>query len=133
MPPVSPPADERELVRAWRDLLARHAAMACELDRNLGPYGLGLSEFELLDQLAERPGGAQRMLELSEAVHLSQSALSRLVTRLERDGLVTRTTCAEDRRCATVALTDQGRQRHAAALPVQRAVLADGLRAGTHT
>lgn len=108
--------------------------MSCELDRTLGRFGLGVSEFELLDQLAERPDGAQRMQELSEAVHLSQSALSRLVSRLERDGLVTRTTCTEDRRCATVALTVDGRDRHAAALPIQRAVLASGLRAGTqHT
>jgi DNA-binding MarR family transcriptional regulator len=56
-------------------------------------------------------------------VHLSQSALSRLVGRLEKDGLVSRGICAEDRRGVRVSLTDAGRERHAEARPVQRAVL----------
>jgi DNA-binding MarR family transcriptional regulator len=117
---------ERDLVAAWRDILARHARMSCELDRALGAYGLGVSEFELLDHLVD--GDGQRLMtELEDAVHLSQSALSRSVSRLERDGLVTREVCAHDRRCASVRLTTEGWQRHAAALPAQRAVLASGL------
>jgi DNA-binding MarR family transcriptional regulator len=117
---------ERDLVAAWRDILARHARMSCELDRVLGAYGLGVSEFELLDHLVDG-GGQQLMTELEDAVHLSQSALSRSVSRLERDGLVTREVCAHDRRCASVRLTTDGWQRHTAALPAQRAVLASGL------
>jgi DNA-binding MarR family transcriptional regulator len=124
--PSPAPAGERDLVAAWRDILARHARMSSELDRALGSYGLGVSEFELLDHLAECEG-QQRMTELGEAVHLSQSALSRSVSRLERDGLVTREVCAHDRRCASVTMTMEGWQRHAAALPAQRAVLAAGL------
>ncbi|MGK5630090.1 MarR family winged helix-turn-helix transcriptional regulator [Streptomyces sp. URMC 123] len=119
---------ERALVEQWRDILAVHAHTVCELDRELHPHGLGASDFEVLDVLAEggAPDGgcAYRVQELADRVHLSQSALSRLVARLEKDGLVTRGMCSEDRRGVRVALTDAGRARHAEVLPVQRAVLA---------
>jgi DNA-binding MarR family transcriptional regulator len=114
---------EQQVVSAWRDLLARHATLACELDRVLHEHGLGMSDFEVLDRLADA-GDCVRMHNLAEAVHLSQSALSRLVSRLERDGLVTRTICDDDRRGIFVWITDLGRSRHAAARPAQRAVLA---------
>ena len=67
------------------------------------------------------------MQDLAEAVHLSQSALSRVVARLEADGLVVRAMCAEDRRGIFACLTDAGRERYAAALPAHRAVLAEAL------
>ncbi len=117
---------DQQVVSAWRDLLARHAALACDLDRVLHEHGLGMSDFEVLDRLADA-GDCLRMHHLAEAVHLSQSALSRLVSRLERDGLVSRSMCADDRRGIFVALTDLGRRRHAAALPAQREVLAANL------
>jgi len=69
----------------------------------------------------------RRMQDLAEAVHLSQSALSRVVARLEADGLVVRAMCAEDRRGIFACLTDAGRERHAAARPAHRAVLAAAL------
>ena len=70
-----------------------------------------------------RGGSAYRVQELADRVHLSQSALSRLVARLEKSGLVMRGMCGEDRRGVRVALTDAGRARYAEALPRQRAVL----------
>lgn len=112
-----------EVVSAWHDLLALHAHLTFDLDRALQPHGLGTSDFEVLDRLVAA-GDRIRMHQLAEAVHLSQSALSRLVSRLEREGLLSRTMCADDRRGIFVWLTDAGRLRHAAALPGQRAVLA---------
>jgi DNA-binding MarR family transcriptional regulator len=118
---------EHALVEQWREVLALHARTACELDRELHQHGLGASDFEVLDILAEGSpddGGCTfRVQELADRVHLSQSALSRLVGRLEKDGLVRRDICAEDRRGVRVALTGAGRERHAEARPVQRAVL----------
>ena len=61
-------------------------------------HGLGVSEFEVLDRLAESGRSDFRSQELAEAVHLSQSALSRLVDRLARHGLVERCGCDVDRR-----------------------------------
>ncbi|ELS51261.1 MarR family winged helix-turn-helix transcriptional regulator [Streptomyces viridochromogenes] len=131
---------EQALVDQWRDILALHARTQCELDRALHRHGLCASDFEVLDVLAEGasrggskgPGGAAsfRVQEISERVHLSQSALSRLIARLEKDGLVQRCMCPEDRRGVRVALTEKGRTLHGEVLPVQRAVLTRMLAGG---
>ncbi|MFJ9735371.1 MarR family winged helix-turn-helix transcriptional regulator [Streptomyces sp. NPDC101169] len=118
---------ENTLVEQWRDILSLHARTQCELDRALHGHGLCASDFEVLDVLAEGAaadgGCAYRVQEISERVHLSQSALSRLIGRLEKDGLVCRAMCEEDRRGVRVALTAKGRALHGEVLPVQRAVL----------
>jgi len=62
-------------------------------------------------------------------VHLSQSALSRLVDRLVRHGLVQRCACEFDRRGVYVQLTEAGRQRFAEAAPTHREILGRVLRA----
>ncbi|MFF9045914.1 MarR family winged helix-turn-helix transcriptional regulator [Streptomyces parvulus] len=114
------------LEERWREILAVHARTMCEIDRVLHPHGLGASDFEVLDLLvSEGPEeGAQcRVQNLVGRVHLSQSALSRLIARLEKDGLVERTMCAEDRRGVYVTLTARGRDLHGEVLPLQRAAL----------
>lgn len=63
------------------------------------------------------------MQEIADRVHLSQSALSRLIARLEKDGLVERGMCAEDRRAVRVSLTEKGSALHGEVRPVQREVL----------
>ncbi|MFE9775111.1 MarR family winged helix-turn-helix transcriptional regulator [Streptomyces sp. NPDC005931] len=119
-------ADAR-LEERWRDILAAHARTLCEIDRALHPHGLGASDFEVLDLLATatpEEGDKCRVQNLVGRVHLSQSALSRLIARLEKDGLVERRMCEEDRRGVYVALTQKGRDLHAQVLPLQRAALA---------
>ncbi|WP_406165509.1 MarR family winged helix-turn-helix transcriptional regulator [Streptomyces sp. NBC_00996] len=112
----------------WREILSVHARTMCEIDRALHPHGLGASDFEVLDILASatatESGEQCRVQNIAGQVHLSQSALSRLIGRLEKDGLVERTVCQEDRRGVWVALTEKGRDLHSEALPLQRAVLA---------
>ena len=117
---------EARLEEQWRDILSVHARTMCEIDRVLHPYGLGASDFEVLDLLAgESPaeGDHCRVQNLVGRVHLSQSALSRLIGRLEKDGLVERSVCVEDRRGVWVALTAKGRGLHAEVQPLQRAAL----------
>ena len=113
---------EQALAEHWRDILALHARTQCELDRALHQHGLCGSDFEVLDVLSGE-SCTYRVQEIAERVHLSQSALSRLIARLEKDGLVERGMCAEDRRGVRVSLTAKGHALHRAALPVQRAVL----------
>ncbi len=123
------PTADAALVAGWRDLLARHAATSCALDRELGEqHDLGMSEFEVLERLIEdAESGNDRLLrvqELAEKVHLSQSALSRLIGRLEKAGLVSRDMCTLDRRGIYVKLTEDGRKRYEEARPLHREVLA---------
>ncbi|MEV8428498.1 MarR family transcriptional regulator [Streptomyces sp. HUAS 31] len=118
---------EAGLEERWRDILSVHARTMCEIDRVLHPHGLGASDFEVLDILAAATpvqGEQCRVQNLVGRVHLSQSALSRLIGRLEKDGLLERSVCAEDRRGVYVTLTRKGRDLHAAVLPLQRGALA---------
>jgi DNA-binding MarR family transcriptional regulator len=118
----------RDLSGEWRDLLDRHARVTCALEHALeSEHGLGVSEFEVLDRLAAEECEGRRIQEIAQEVHLSQSALSRVVARLEADGLVVRAMCQEDRRGVYARLTDAGRERHAAARPTHRAILAENL------
>ncbi|MFE9925346.1 MarR family winged helix-turn-helix transcriptional regulator [Streptomyces sp. NPDC005774] len=115
------------LEERWREILSVHARTLGEIDRALHPHGLGASDFEVLDLLATaspEEGEHCRVQNLGGRVHLSQSALSRLIARLEKDGLVTRSLCVEDRRGVYVTLTRKGRDLHAEVLPLQRAALA---------
>jgi DNA-binding MarR family transcriptional regulator len=114
-----------DLAAQWRGLMARHAAVSCALGTALShTHGIGVHEFEVLEHLATSEDGKRRIQELAEAVALSQSALSRLVARLEREGLVERCMCELDRRGIYASLTDAGRERYEQALPTQREVLA---------
>jgi DNA-binding MarR family transcriptional regulator len=124
--------NDTDVVTAWRHLMAQHATIVCALERELHEkHDLGVSEFEVLDRMAEgdckSPEGGFRVQELAESVHLSQSALSRLIARLERDGLVTRALCQADRRGIFVTLTEKGWHAYAEARPTHRAVLGEHL------
>jgi DNA-binding MarR family transcriptional regulator len=114
-----------ELARAWHELMSRYHRVSCVLDRALqSGHGITGSEFAILEQLAEAgPDHSMRMHQLGEHAHVTQSALSRLVARLEADGLVTRGMCQEDRRSVFTCLTAKGLELYRAARPTQRAVL----------
>src|SRR3954452_7855977 len=128
MRPVSTTSEDPKVVGRWRDLLDQHARVTCALEQALEhQHGLGVSEFEVLDRLAADDRQGHRIQELADAVHLSQSALSRVVARLEADGLVTRAMCTEDRRGVYACLTDVGRDRHEQAAPTHRSVLRETL------
>jgi DNA-binding MarR family transcriptional regulator len=118
--------NEEDAVRAWRQILAMHAAAACALERELSErHRLGMSEFEVLERMVEGGREKYRVQEVADAVHLSQSACSRLLARLEKAGLVTRAVCQDDRRGIYVGITGQGRERHATARPTHRAVIGE--------
>lgn len=107
--------DPREL-RAWRGLLRSHACLVRALDAELEvAHGLPLTSYEVLRYLDDADGCKMRMCELATSVHLSRSGLTRLVDRLERDGLIERVSCSHDARGAYAALTASGRERLAAA------------------
>jgi DNA-binding MarR family transcriptional regulator len=102
------PLTEREL-GAWRGLLRTHALLVKRLDAELeAAHGLALTSYEVLLHLSHADGRRMRMCDVAESVLLSRSGLTRLVDRLERDGLVQRASCADDARGAYAQLTDAG-------------------------
>jgi len=94
-----PSTNSTALRATWRELMSSHARVSEALERALHErHDLSLSAFEVLQRLAESPEGYRRMQELAEEIHLSASALSRLVGRLEQAGLAEREICETDRR-----------------------------------
>ncbi len=97
---------------AWRGFLRVHAGVLASLDAELEErHGLPLTSYEVLLTLASSPEQRVRMSELAESVLLSRSGCTRLVDRLERDGLVERRECPRDARGSFAVLTDRGLER----------------------
>ncbi|GAC1591232.1 MAG: MarR family transcriptional regulator [Acidimicrobiales bacterium] len=108
-----------DVLAVWADFLRAHAILTDVLGRELAEAtGLPLSWYDVLIQLHGVPDGQLRMQELAAAVVLSKSGLTRLVDRLEREGLVQRTSCPSDRRGTFAAITPAGRAALSAARPV---------------
>jgi DNA-binding MarR family transcriptional regulator len=107
--------DELEL-RAWRGMLRVHATLTKALDAELeAAHGLPLSSYEVLMHLFDAEGQRMRMSDIASSVILSRSGLTRLVDRLERDGLIERQSCPSDARGSFASLTDAGRGKLQAA------------------
>ncbi|HYV16479.1 MAG TPA: MarR family transcriptional regulator [Conexibacter sp.] len=103
---------------AWRGLLRVHACVLKALDAELeAAHGLPLTSYEVLIHLSEAPEYRMRMCDLADSVSLSRSGMSRLVDRLERDGLIVRCACAHDARGAFACLTETGLARVEEARP----------------
>jgi DNA-binding MarR family transcriptional regulator len=103
----------RALVDVYQPVLRD---VVTELERDAG---IDSGTFSVLAYL-DRAGGTMRLAELQSLmrVRYSQPGLSRLVQRMETDGLVGRVTDADDRRATTVRLTRAGRARTKAARAV---------------
>lgn len=93
------------------------SGLAGRFAAQIGEHGLATIEFEVLIRLARSPQGQLRMTDLSTQTSLTTSGVTRVVDRLERDGLVQRTACPSDRRSSYTVITQAGRARLAAVLP----------------
>lgn len=110
--------DERRMA-AWRAFLTSHAALVGRLGEELQEEkGLPLPWYEVLLRLGEAPEGRMRMGELAGSLLLTPSGVTRLVDRMEADGLVKRAQCPSDRRGWNAVITPAGRSRLRAAAPV---------------
>jgi len=102
---------DREL-RAWRGMLRAHASLTKSLDADLeAEHGLPLSSYEVLLHLGHAEGERMRMSDLAHTVILSRSGLTRLVDRMEREGLLARESCPSDARGSFARLTQAGRAK----------------------
>lgn len=115
------------LAQGWCALSLLHGRIEADLERALqAGHGLSVREYSLLDVLSRQhdgEGGHLQMKQVADAVVLSQSATTRLVTRLEDRGLLARYLCPTDRRgiytnvtTAGLALLEQARPTNDSAL-----------------
>jgi DNA-binding MarR family transcriptional regulator len=102
--------DERVAFARLRALLE---LLPSELDRQMAPTGLTSFEFTLLESLQAAESQRLRLSSLASQTNATLPRLSRVVSGLERKGLVTRMPCEEDGRAINAVLTDEGRRAYA--------------------
>jgi len=97
-------------------MLRAHAELVRELDAELArEHDMPLSSYEVLLFLNDSEDGRMRMSELADSALLSRSGLTRLVDRLERQGLLKRERCESDARGWFAEITPEGRRVFGAA------------------
>jgi DNA-binding MarR family transcriptional regulator len=115
--------NEEEL-RALRGFMRAYGALKRKLDATLErTHGMPIVSYEVLRYLEEADDGRMRMSDLADRAQLSRSGLTRLVDRLEREGLLERCSCKHDARGAYACLTGEGRLRLAAARETHRGLV----------
>jgi DNA-binding MarR family transcriptional regulator len=109
-------SDQREqAAQTWVRLLRAHAGMTRDFNAELQAHGLTVTDFEALSRLAESPTGSLRRVDLSAALRLTPSGVTRLLDGLQDAGLVCKESCSTDARVTYAHITDKGRERLATA------------------
>jgi DNA-binding MarR family transcriptional regulator len=115
---------EDEALAAWGALLSAHARIVGRVETALAEAGLPpLAWYDVLWPLYRAPDRRLRMGALAAEVTLSRTGLTRLVDRVERDGLLRREPAPEDRRGSYVVLTTAGAAMLRRMWPVYERVL----------
>jgi len=121
------PTLTEDQLAAWKQLQWATALITGRFRHDLAGIGLSLEQFDVLIHLAGAPSGTLPLHELTASMvvgeALSRSGITRLLDRMERDGLITRTTSTTDRRRFDVSLTTHGHQRFGQIWPAH----ADGI------
>jgi DNA-binding MarR family transcriptional regulator len=98
-------------------LVEAHAGLAARFATQFDEHDLSSVEFEVLMRLSRSPGLQLRMTDLAAQTSLSTSGVTRVVDRMERDGLLCRRACPSDRRSSFAVLTEAGMARLNETLP----------------
>ncbi|MNE30185.1 MarR family protein [compost metagenome] len=128
--------NKNELLDIWLTLSHIQSKINDELEQALQEqFGLSLKEFYVLNFISQTEEKKLRLQQLQDMVGLSQSAISRLVGRMEAKncGALQRHICEDDRRGIYTCITELGEQKLQRALVtfnevLQSALLKDGLK-----
>lgn len=93
-----------------------HQGLMEKFSPTLAVHGMSENEFEVLIRLGRTPGGRLRMSDLATQTKLTSSGVTRVVDRLERTGLIERTSCDDDRRGTWAQITSRGLTKVSAAV-----------------
>jgi DNA-binding MarR family transcriptional regulator len=119
------------LAQRWCALAVLHNRIEAHIERALQrEHQLSVREFSLLEVLSRQhngEGGHLQMSQVADAVVLSQSATTRLVSRLEDRGLLARYLCPTDRRGIYTDVTEAGLRLLEQARPTNDAALREAL------
>ncbi|MFD7503891.1 MarR family winged helix-turn-helix transcriptional regulator [Streptomyces sp. NPDC059850] len=128
---AAPPSGQG-LAQGWCALSSLHGRIEAHIERALqAGHELSVREFSVLNVLSgqhDGDGGHLQMKQLADSVVLSQSATTRLVTRLEDRDLLSRYICPGDRRGIYTNVTPEGLKLLEEARPTHDAALREALR-----
>jgi DNA-binding MarR family transcriptional regulator len=117
LPARTTPLD-RDEEAAWRAIAHSVVVVPKALDADLlAGCGLSLAEYVVLVHLSEAPGRCMRMSELAAESTVTPSGATRIIERMERQGLVSREQSEEDGRGMTAMLSGAGLERLGEAYP----------------
>lgn len=109
--------DEEE-DRTWRAVWSLMTWLPVRLDAQLrADADLSLAEYSAMSQISEAPERTMRLSELAVGANMTLSHLSRVITRLERQGWVTRSADPDDGRYTQGHLTEAGWDKVVASAP----------------
>ncbi len=92
-----------------KSLWRKTADVSRKLDNSLGAvHGIGLTEYMVLDILAQAPQGALRRIDLAEELGRTASGVTRLLKPMEKIGLVSKASSERDARVSLVQITAAG-------------------------
>jgi len=101
----------KQVETAWVLLIRAQQVLLAQVETALKNAALPpLSWYDVLLELSRDPDSGLRQFEIGERVLLNKHNLSRLIDRLESDGLVKRKACDIDGRGNTVKITKKGMQ-----------------------
>ncbi len=104
----------REQVDFFNALVRYETELWNVIDARLqADLGVTLARVEALGVLADRDGSC-RVQDIADDLCITVGAASKLVDRLEHQGLARRTANPRDRRSSLITLTDDGRRTHRA-------------------
>ncbi|WP_219582329.1 MarR family winged helix-turn-helix transcriptional regulator [Trichococcus shcherbakoviae] len=116
----------------WLEINNFHLKVESTLEKKLQTnHNLSLKEFYVLYFLSQEPDQKLKLQDLEEKVGLSQSAVSRLVSKFEAKGCgaLERNICEQDRRIIYTTLTKTGATKLAAAAATVEQVLTESFAA----
>jgi DNA-binding MarR family transcriptional regulator len=98
------------VVKAWARVVRVRDALVAAVESDLKTAGLPpLAWYDVLLELSRAEGGRLRPFEIEKETLLAQYNLSRLLDRLEREGLIRREPYLDDARGQWVVITEKGR------------------------
>lgn len=117
---------------AWVQLIRAHRSALCSVERAL--RAADLPPLEWYDVLLELERGEPlRPRDLQDRLLLAQYNLSRLLDRMEAEGLVARERCSEDARCQWVRASHAGKELRRQMWPVYAGAIETALGAKLST
>jgi DNA-binding MarR family transcriptional regulator len=104
-------------LRSWRNYILTPHDLDAALEADLAPHGLSNGDYEVLVRLSEAADQRMRMCDLSSALQLSPSGLTRRLDAMVRHGWVSRVSSDADRRVMYAHLTERGLEKLKEAAP----------------